>query len=109
MFALVKGEKGSLDIASAYWNEIAQKAITSGLKRVLVIEDIPEMISIAEVHQLVTGLSELPVKDIRLAFVDLHAEHASLNDFGILVGENRGFSVKAFDTEESAATWLLEE
>ena len=109
LFALVEGEKGSLDIVSAYWNEIAQKAITSGLKRVLVIEDIPEMISIAEVHQLVTGLSELPVKDIRLAFVDLHAEHASLNDFGILVGENRGFSVKSFDTEESAETWLLEE
>ena len=109
LFALVEGEKGSLDIVSAYWNEIAQKAITSGLKRVLVIEDISEMISIAEVHQLVTGLSELPVKDIRLAFVDLHAEHASLNDFGILVGENRGFSVKAFDTEESAESWLLEE
>jgi len=109
LFALVEGEKGSLDIVSAYWNEIAQKAITSGLKRVLVIEDIPEMISIAEVHQLVTGLSELPVKDIRLAFVDLHAEHASLNDFGILLGENRGFSVKSFDTEESAETWLLEE
>lgn len=109
LFALVKGERGTLDIASAYWNEIAQTAISSGLKRALVIEDIPETITIAEVHQLVTGLSELPVKDIRLAFVDLYAEHASLNDFGILVGENRGFSVKAFDTEESAEAWLLDE
>lgn len=109
LFAVVKGEKGTLDIATSYWYEIAEEAMKSNLKRVLVIEDIAEMISIAEVHQLVTSLADLPVKDVRLAFVDLHAEHASLNNFGILVGENRGFSLKAFDTEESAENWLLEE
>lgn len=108
LFASVKGDKGTLEIATAYWYEIAQEAIRTNLKRVLVIEDISEMITIAEVHQLVTGLADLPVKDVRLAFVDLHAEHASLNNFGILVGENRGFSLKAFDTEEAAESWLLE-
>ena len=80
----------------------------SGHKKILVIEDIPEMISIAEVHQLVTGLSELPIKDVTLAFVDMYAEHSSLNNFGILVGENRGFSMAAFDTEEDAENWILE-
>ena len=108
LFASVKGDKGTLEIATSYWYEIAQEAIRTNLKRVLVIEDISEMITIAEVHQLVTGLADLPVKDVRLAFVDLHAEHASLNNFGILVGENRGFSLKAFDTEEAAESWLLE-
>jgi len=109
LFARVKGEKGTLEIATSYWYEIAQEAMRTNLKRVLVIEDIPEVITIAEVHQLVTSLADLPVKDVRLAFVDLHAEHASLNNFGILVGENRGFSLKAFDTEEAAENWLLEE
>lgn len=109
LFASIKGEKGTLDIAMSYWAEIAQAAIGSGLKRILVIEDIPEMITIAEVHQLVTSLADLPVKDVRLAFVDLYAEHASLNNFGILVGENRGFSLKSFDTEEAAEEWLLAE
>ncbi len=108
LFASIKGERGTFEIAMSYWAEIAQAVITSGLKRVLVIEDIPEMITIAEVHQLVTNLADLPVKDVRLAFVDLHAEHASLNNFGILVGENRGLSLKAFDTEEAAVEWLLE-
>ena len=108
LFALVKGERGTLEIATSYWFEIAQEAMKTALKRVLVIEDIPEMISIAEVHQLVTNLADLPIKDVRLALVDLHAEHASLNNFGILVGENRGLSIKAFDTEEAAETWLLE-
>lgn len=109
LFAHIKGERGTLEIAIAYWTEIAQEALKTGLKRVLVIEDIPEMISIAEVHQLVTSLADLPVKDIRIAFVDLYAEHSSLNDFGILVGENRGLTVRSFDNEESAETWLLEE
>ena len=108
LFASVKGEKASLDIVTAYWKEIAQAALSAGQKRVLVIEDVGETISIAEVHQLVTSLAELPVKDIRVAFVDLHAEHASLNDFGILVGENRGIDIKGFDTEEAAESWLLE-
>jgi hypothetical protein len=109
VFAHIKGEHASLEIATAYWTEIAERTLKSGLKRVLVIEDIPEMISIAEVHQLVTSLSDLPVKDVRIAFVDLYAEHSSLNDFGILVGENRGFTVRSFDTEEDAETWLLQE
>jgi len=109
IFAHIKGERGTLEIATAYWTEIAQEALRTGQKRVLVIEDIPEMITIAEVHQLVTSLADLPVKDVRIAFVDLYAEHSSLNDFGILVGENRGFTVRSFDTEEAAETWLLEE
>lgn len=109
IFAHIKGERGTLRIATAYWTEIAQQVLKTGLKRVLVIEDIPEMISIAEVHQLVTGLADLPVKDIRVAFVDLYAEHSSLNDFGILVGENRGFTIRSFDTEEAAESWLLED
>ena len=108
-FAHIKGNRGTLEIATAYWTEIAQEAIRTGLKRLLVIEDIPEMISIAEVHQLVTGLADLPIKDVRIAFVDLYAEHSSLNEFGILVGENRGFTVRSFDTEELAEAWLLED
>jgi len=106
--AYVKGERATLEIASSYWSEIAQEALGSGLKRVLVIEDVPEALSIAEVHQLVTSLADLPVKDVRVAFVDLFAEHSSLNEFAVLVGENRGFSVRSFDTEEAAEGWLLE-
>ncbi|HEX6280250.1 MAG TPA: hypothetical protein VFZ49_09595 [Pyrinomonadaceae bacterium] len=109
LFAHIKGKRGTLEIATGYWQEIAQRTIEAGVKRVLVVEDIPEMISIAEVHQLVTSLADLPVKDVRLAFVDLYAEHSSLNDFGVLVSENRGFSVRSFDTEEAAEAWLLED
>jgi hypothetical protein len=108
LFAHIKAELVTLDIATSYWTEIAEHLMKFGHKKILVIEDVPEMISIAEVHQIVTGLSDLPIKDVTFAFVDLYAEHSSLNDFGILVSENRGISARAFETEEEAENWLLE-
>lgn len=106
--AYIKGERGTLAVALRYWLDIAHVAIETGRKRLLVVEDIPEAIAVSEVHQLVTEMSRLPVRDIKLAFVDLFAQHKSLNEFGRLVGENRGLSIRTFDTEEEAATWLSE-
>ena len=109
LFAHIKGDRSSLEIVTSYWSEVAERTISSGSKRLLVIEDIPEMITIAEVHEMVTSLADLPAKDVRVAFVDLYAEHSSLNDFGVLVSENRGFSIRSFETEEAAEEWLLED
>lgn len=106
-YVKVTGQRGTLEIAHAYWSEIAGLLLATEHTKILVVEDIPEVISIAEVHQLVTDLSDLPVKGIRVAFVDTYPEHSSLNDFGILVGENRGLTIKAFETEEAAEEWLV--
>lgn len=107
LFAHIKGERGTFTIAHAYWSEIVQTTLETGLKKVLVIEDIPEAISIAEVHQLVSDFADLPIKDIRFAFIDKYPQHKSLNDFGILVGANRGLTVKSFEDENEAEAWLL--
>lgn len=107
LFAHIKGERGTFAIAHAYWSEIVQTTLETGFKKVLVIEDIPEAISIAEVHQLVSDFADLPVKDIRLAFIDKYPQHKTLNDFGILVGANRGLTVRSFDDETEAEAWLL--
>jgi hypothetical protein len=106
LLALIEGEKETLSIAHAYWSEIVEKILSTGHKKLLVVEDIPEAISIAEVHQLVSEFAELPVIDIRLAFVDKHPQQRSLNEFGILVGSNRGMTVQAFDSESEAEQWL---
>lgn len=107
LFVHIKGDRGTLAIARAYWSEIVQRTLDSGIKKVLVIEDIPEAISIAEVHQLVSDFADLPIKDIRVAFIDRFTQHKSLNDFGVLVGANRGLTVKSFDEEPEALAWLL--
>lgn len=104
--AYINGERGTLQIARLYWLDIAHRVIESDHKKLLVIEDIPEVIAISEVHQLVTDLAQLPVRDIRVAFVDLFSQHKSLNEFGILVAENRGLNLRIFDSEELANEWL---
>lgn len=107
LYAFVSCQHGNLDVARSYWHKIAEKALSISADKVLVVEDIPESISIAEVHQLVTELAELPVRSVRVAFVDRFAQHKSINDFGILVGGNRGLTVKGFDSTDPAEKWLL--
>lgn len=107
LYAYVRGENASLEIARDYWNRIAKRALSLKVKKVLVVEDISEAITISEVHQLVTELSELPVKDIFVAFVDQFAQHKSINEFGMLVGGNRGLEVKGFESTDDAEKWLL--
>lgn len=107
LYAYVRGEQASLEIARDYWNRIAKRALSLKVKKVLVVEDISEAITISEVHQLVTELSELPVKDIFVAFVDQFAQHKSINEFGMLVGGNRGLEVKGFESTDDAEKWLL--
>jgi hypothetical protein len=107
LFAHIIGERGTLSIARQYWLDIIEVVMKSAFRKVLVVEDIPEAIEISEVHQLVTELSQLPVRDIQLAFVDLYDQHKSLNEFGILVGENRGLLLRQFDSEAQAETWLI--
>lgn len=107
--AEITGSRASLDIARNYWRAIADKALATKNDRLLVIEDIPEQITVSEVHMLITELSELPVRDIRLAFVDRYSQHKSLNEFGVLVGENRGLNIRSFDSETEGAEWLVEE
>lgn len=104
----ISGSRASLDIARSYWRTIAETALETKNERLLVIEDIPEQITVSEVHMLITELSELPVRDIRLAFVDRYSQHKSLNEFGALVGENRGLNIRTFDSETDAADWLAE-
>lgn len=107
LYVHVKGTKEDLASARAMWSEIAEKTISSAKNRLLVVEDIEESISIAEVHHLVSEFCEQPLIDIKIAFCDIHPEHKSLNEFGSLVGSNRGMTVQVFDTEKEAEVWLL--
>lgn len=107
--ALIEGETANFEIAKRYWHDIATAAIEGNFKRLLVIENVPEAISVAEVHQLVSEMADLPVRNIKVAFVDLFPEHKSLNEFGTLVAENRGLRIKIFENESVAIEWLVSE
>lgn len=105
--AYIYAAKDTLAISQAYWGEIVEKVITGKHHRLLVVEDIPDAISIAEAHQLVSDFAELPMIDVKIAFVDKHPDQKNLNEFAILVGANRGMTIQAFEDESEAEAWLI--
>ncbi len=49
----------------------------------------------------------MALAEIKIAFFDRQIEHSELNDFGSLVGSNRGLFGLAFNDFEKAEDWLL--
>ena len=107
LYAYVAGEHDTFEICYAYWAEIGRKLAELGLERVLIVEDIPEESSMVDVYELASRLPEIGFRGITIAFVDRYAGHQDLNDFGVLVGSNRGLIGKAFGSETEAEQWLL--
>lgn len=107
LYAHVAGLHDTYEICSAYWNEIANQLRQLRLKKVLVIEDIVEESSVADVYRLVSSFVDMGFRGVKIAFVDRYSNHQDLNDFGVLVASNRGLLGKAFINEEAATKWLL--
>ena len=109
LYAFVSGEHDNFDISFAYWGEIGARLAELGLKKVLIVEDIPEQATMHEVYEMVTRLWELGFGSVKIAFVDRFLSHHDLNDFGALVGTNRGLNGRAFHTEAEAEAWLMDD
>jgi hypothetical protein len=107
LYAYVAGEHDTFEICFAYWGEIGRKLAELGLERVLIVEDIAEESPMVDVYELASRLPDIGFRGVTIAFVDRYAEHQDLNEFGVLVGSNRGLVGAAFSNEEDAKKWLL--
>lgn len=105
--AFVSGIHDSFEISFAYWCEIMDELTKLGIAKALVVEDIAEQTPMVDIYKLVSRLSEIAPRDVTVAFVDRYSSHQELNNFGILIGSNRGISCRAFDGESEAEAWLL--
>ena len=106
-YAYVSGEHDNLQVCSAYWGEIGQKLAEHRIKKVMIVEDIAEESPLADVYDLASRLPGLGFRGVKIAFVDRYSSHQELNDFGVLVGSNRGLNGRAFSNEAEAEEWLL--
>ena len=107
LHAYVSGEHDTLEICTAYWSEIGAKLKELGLVKTMIVEDIVEESSLADVYDLASQLGDMGFRGVKIAFVDRYSSHQDQNDFGVLVGNNRGLNGRAFDNESAAEDWLL--
>ncbi|HUR98948.1 MAG TPA: hypothetical protein VMZ26_12850 [Pyrinomonadaceae bacterium] len=106
-YAYVAGEHDNFEICSAYWGEIGEKLTENRITKVMIVEDIAEESPLADVYDLASGLIDMGFRGVKIAFVDRYSSHQELNEFGVLVGSNRGLLGKAFSDEAEAEKWLL--
>lgn len=107
LYAYVSGEHESYEISKSFWTDIAERLNETEYDRVLVDEDIEEAPSMMDVFQVVSELPAMGFSGIRIAFHDRKIEHKDLNDFGELVGTNRGLNGRAFNDLDEAEKWLI--
>lgn len=107
LYVYVSGEHDSYEISRQYWLEVAAECSKTGYKKVLIDEDIKEIVSVSEMFQLASEIPQMGFQGVRVAFFDRFAEHEDLNQFGELVATNRGLLVRVFNNFEEAENWLL--
>lgn len=109
LYVFVTGEKDSYEISIRYWREIAGECNKSGIKKVLIEEDIKENLSMHDTYRLASEIPQLGFAGIRIAFIDLQSEQQQLNQFGETVASNRGLLVRVFNNANEAEKWLFSE
>lgn len=108
LYVYVTGEHDSYEISRQYWLEVAEECSKTECKKVLIDEDIKELVSMSEVYQLASEVPKMGFQGVPVAFFDRFAEHDELNQFGGLVAANRGLLVRVFNNFEEAENWLLD-
>ena len=107
LHARVEGEHDSYEISRAFWSDIAAECERRGTTKLLVEENIPEIVSYSEMYNIAADLPDL-FSGISIAFVDRYADHSEINSFGELVAQNRGVRGRIFADVASAEDWLRE-
>lgn len=109
LFALVSGEKDSLEVSLQFWQEILDECESKNYKRTLITENFRNNISAIDMYILGEKLIEMVPRDTCVAFVDSQISQLELNKFTETVAYNRGGKGKVFVDEKEAENWLLEQ
>ena len=107
LHARVEGEHDSYEISHGFWTDIAAECERLGTTKLIVEENIPEIVSFSEMYNIAADLPDL-FFGVSVAFVDPYADQAELNSFGELVAQNRGVRGRFFADIASAEDWLRE-
>lgn len=107
LHALVSGEEDTLAVSIAYWSAIGKVCQQRGARSILVIENLPPFDDPRpEVFEAVTdAMANAGLRGVRVAFVDAR-EEVQANEYGMLIGAEKGLSIMMFSNESYAERWL---
>jgi hypothetical protein len=107
LYAYVEGDEDGYEVSRAYWQEVADEVRRSGVKQVLIDENITGNGTIADAFRFGSELPGMGFGRTRIAFVDRHLDQDEVNRFGELVALNRGMNARVFNDLPEAEAWLL--
>lgn len=107
LYVFVSGEKDNYEISKQYRTEIAEECKKTGVKKVLIEEDIAENVSMPDMYKFASEIPQLGFFGIRVAFVDRRPNRPQLNQFGETVATNRRLFSRVFDNFAEGEASLL--
>lgn len=91
------------------WSRVAETCKSNDIHRILAISRLTGSLSTVGAFRIGSSFEAVGLgRQSRIAFVDLDENSRGDTDFGGTVAFNRGYSIKQFDNESDALSWLLE-
>jgi len=89
----------------SYWNTIADKVHELGHTKLLVYENLIGEVSEGEIFDVMMDI--LPAgTGISVAFFDENQADSKINELGQLIANNRGATIRIFQTLADAEKWI---
>lgn len=105
LFAHLCGQD-TFEASLQYWQEICDKTIELGHKKLLVHENMLGKLSKSQIFEIVTHFTKPKYLGIQLAFFDENLNDETLNALGQLVATNRAARVEVFPSLKAAQRWI---
>jgi len=105
LLAYLRVDKPDPKISFAYRRDLQAKCIETGATKLLVVRDIPSVLSTMDFFQMSEDSVSL-LRGIRTAWVNPYPSLHSALDFSITVANNRGAIYGLFSDVGSAQKWL---
>jgi hypothetical protein len=106
LYARVKADKISEQLAMAYLDEVVTRCRSLKCTKLLLERDIPDMLPDGALFFIAEKFQKM-IAGIKVAFVNKFAENDEAFDFAVRVGTNRGADYGIFDNATNAERWLL--
>jgi len=106
-YAFFSGKRNGLEDAKQYWLRAVEECNKRGYKRLLVEQYFPVPLSRVDTFYLAEALARMPIRNLRVAFVDRDIDQNDMNLFAETVAVNRGGVGKVFTNLVDAEAYLL--